>query len=81
MMAYWHKVLPESRIVDIHYEQLTAEPDQEGARMLDICGLEWDDNVLRFYEQEHAVTTASPSSSAHLQELTKAPGEIRALYR
>lgn len=61
MMAYWRKVLPEGRIVDVHYEQLTGSPEREGARMLDACGLEWDDNVLRFYEQEHAVKTASLS--------------------
>jgi tetratricopeptide (TPR) repeat protein len=61
MMAYWHKVLPEGRIVDVHYEQLTGDPEGEGARMLDACGLEWDDNVLRFYEQNHAVKTASLS--------------------
>ena len=61
MMAYWRKVLPQGRIVDVHYEQLTVAPEREGARMLDACGLDWDDNVLRFYEQEHAVKTASLS--------------------
>lgn len=61
MMAYWRKVLPQGRIVDVHYERLIGDPEGEGARMLDACGLEWDDQVLRFYEQEHAVKTASLS--------------------
>jgi len=58
-MAYWRKVLPEGTIVDLSYEKLVANPEGEGERLLQACGLSWDDNVLRFYEQESAVKTAS----------------------
>lgn len=61
MMDHWRKVLPEGRIVDVHYEKLIDSPEEEGRRLLNACGLDWDANVLRFYEQKSAVKTASLS--------------------
>jgi tetratricopeptide (TPR) repeat protein len=58
-MAHWERVLPPGKILDVHYERLTEDPATEGRRMLEGCGLEWDESRLRFYEQSRVVKTAS----------------------
>jgi tetratricopeptide (TPR) repeat protein len=58
LMNHWTRVLPLP-ILDLHYEELTA--DQEGAsrRLLAFCGLEWDDRCLRFHHTQRVVQTSS----------------------
>jgi len=58
-MAHWERVLPPGKILEVRYERLTEDPSTEGRRMLEGCGLEWDESCLRFYEQRRVVTTAS----------------------
>jgi tetratricopeptide (TPR) repeat protein len=58
-MAYWERVLPAGKILEVHYERLIEDPATEGRRMLEGCGLEWDDSRLLFYEQNRVVKTAS----------------------
>jgi tetratricopeptide (TPR) repeat protein len=57
LMAHWRRVLP--RMLDIRYEDLVTDPEREVRRIIDFCGLPWDERVLRFYETERAVRTAS----------------------
>ena len=59
VMDYWKSVLPEGKIVDIHYEQLVAEPEIHGGQMLESCGLEWRGDGLENYRKEKVVKTAS----------------------
>lgn len=59
MMAYWERVLPAGKILEVRYERLIGDPEAEGRRMLEGCGLEWDGGSLRFHEQERIVRTAS----------------------
>jgi len=58
MMAHWTKVLP-IRMHELHYEELTANQESETRRLLDYCGLEWDERCLNFTEAERTVKTAS----------------------
>jgi tetratricopeptide (TPR) repeat protein len=58
-IAYWRSVLPEGKIVDVHYERLIDDPESECRRLLDACGLEWDDRSLDFHGDGGAVMTAS----------------------
>jgi tetratricopeptide (TPR) repeat protein len=58
MMAHWHAVLP-GRILDVHYESVVADQAAETRRLLEFCGLPWEDGCLRFYETERAIRTAS----------------------
>jgi len=58
MMDYWHSILP-GRVLDVHYEQMVVDQERQTRRLLEFCGLEWQDNCLRFYETERAVNTAS----------------------
>jgi tetratricopeptide (TPR) repeat protein len=59
MMDYWKRVLPEGKIVDIVYEQLTDDPETQGRRLLEGCGLDWDSSSLEFHREEGVVKTAS----------------------
>ncbi len=57
-MAHWHQVLP-GRILDVSYEQLVREPQAQARRILQWCGLPWEDAVLDFHQQDGPATTAS----------------------
>ena len=46
-------------ILDVRYEDVVADLDAQGRRMLEHCGLLWDDACLAFYQTERVVSTAS----------------------
>ena len=58
MMDHWHRVLP-GRVLDVRYEDVVADLETQTRRMLEFCGLTWDDACLRFHTTERAVRTAS----------------------
>lgn len=58
LMAHWHQVLP-GQILDVHYEQMVAEPEQQAKRILNWCGLPWQQDLLAFHQAKSASTTAS----------------------
>ena len=58
MMDHWHAVMP-SRILDVHYEDVVNDLPGEVARVLEYCGLPWDDACLDFHNTKRAVRTAS----------------------
>jgi hypothetical protein len=57
-MEYWHQVIPDF-ILDVHYEKVVNDLEVEVKRILDFCGLNFEENCLRFHETERAVKTAS----------------------
>ncbi len=58
MMKHWHAVLP-GRVLDVHYEETVTDLEGQVRRILDHCGLPFEENCLKFYETERAVKTAS----------------------
>lgn len=58
LMAFWKERLP-GRIHELDYEALTENQEAQTRRLLDICGLPWDDACLRFHETGRSVRTAS----------------------
>lgn len=58
VMDHWANVLP-GRVVDVGYEALVADSETAARRLLAAAGLAWDPGVLRFFERERAVATAS----------------------
>lgn len=58
-MNHWRSVLPSDSILDIRYEDLVENFDAETKRLLDFCGLTWDDSCRAFYRTNRAVSTAS----------------------
>jgi tetratricopeptide (TPR) repeat protein len=58
VMAHWQRVLP-GRVVDIVHEDLVRDPENQIRRLLDACGLPWDERCLRPHETARPVRTAS----------------------
>jgi predicted Zn-dependent protease len=58
LMAHVDAVLP-GRVHRVHYESMVQNTEAEVRRLLDYCGLPFEEKCLRFYENERAVRTAS----------------------
>ena len=58
IMDHWNAVLP-GKVLDLHYEQMVLDQENQTRRLLEYCGLPWEDQCLRFYETERAINTAS----------------------
>ena len=58
MMEHWDEVLP-GRVLKVQYEDVIGDTEEQARRMLDYCGLDWEDACLKFYETDRPVNTAS----------------------
>jgi Flp pilus assembly protein TadD len=58
LMAHWRRVLPQP-MLEIQYEDLVTDPERHVRRIIDFCGLPWDEACLNFYSSERKVRTAS----------------------
>jgi tetratricopeptide (TPR) repeat protein len=58
LMAHFDTVLP-GRVHRVFYEEMIQDTDAQVRRLLDYCGLPFEEKCLRFYENERAVRTAS----------------------
>jgi tetratricopeptide (TPR) repeat protein len=58
LMAHFDAVLP-GRVHRVNYESLIENTTAEVQRLLEYCGLPFEEQCLRFYENERAVRTAS----------------------
>ena len=59
LMAHWHRVIPQDRLITIDYEALVADQENVTRRLLDFCGLAWSDSCLSFHDTDRPVRTAS----------------------
>ncbi|MBT8075555.1 MAG: sulfotransferase [Gammaproteobacteria bacterium] len=58
LMDHWDAVLP-GRVHRVQYEEMVADTETQIRALLDYCGLEFEEQCLRFYETERAVRTPS----------------------
>jgi tetratricopeptide (TPR) repeat protein len=58
LMAHFDEVLP-GRVHRVFYERMVEDTEGEVRRLLDYCGLPFEQGVLRFHENQRAVRTAS----------------------
>lgn len=58
LMDHFDGVLP-GRIHRVRYERLVEDTEGEARRLLEYCGLPFDEACLRFYETERSVATPS----------------------
>ncbi|MFC5576587.1 tetratricopeptide repeat-containing sulfotransferase family protein [Lysobacter niabensis] len=58
LMAHFDAVLP-GRIHRVIYERMVEDTEGEVRRLLDYCGLPFEERCLRFFENERPVRTAS----------------------
>jgi tetratricopeptide (TPR) repeat protein len=95
LMDHWDTVLP-GRVHRVQYEEMVADSESEIRRLLEYCGLEFEEQCLRFYETERAVRTPSSEQvrrpiykegveqwrhyEKHLEPLKKALGPVLDRY-
>jgi tetratricopeptide (TPR) repeat protein len=60
LMDHWHQAMPGVMHV-VYYEDVVEDAEAETRRLLEFCGLGWEEGCLRFYESAAASTTASAS--------------------
>jgi len=58
LMAHFDDVLP-GRVHRVIYEHMVEDTEAEVRRLLDYCGLPFEESCLRFYENDRPVRTAS----------------------
>ena len=58
LMDHWDKVLP-GQVLRVQYEEVVADLDTQVRRILDYCGLEFEDSCINFYETDRSVRTPS----------------------
>jgi len=59
LMNHWRSVLPSDAILDVAYEDVVDDLEGQARRLIDYCGLPWDDRCLSFYRTNRPVKTAS----------------------
>jgi hypothetical protein len=58
-MAHWSAVLPADAILDVSYEDVVGDLEGQARRLIEYCGLPWDDRCLDFHSNRRPVRTAS----------------------
>jgi hypothetical protein len=58
LMAHWKAVLPLP-VLDVSYEELVDNQEAISRRLMEFCGLDWDERCLAFHETPRPVHTAS----------------------
>ena len=59
LMQHWREVMPADRYFEFNYEDLVADQEGMSRKLIDFCGLKWDDTCLNYHENERAIKTAS----------------------
>jgi tetratricopeptide (TPR) repeat protein len=58
LMAHWSRHLPLP-VHDVAYEDLVADPGTVSRKLIEFCGLAWDERCLEFHKTPRTVQTAS----------------------
>jgi hypothetical protein len=58
LMKHWHAVFPGA-VLDAHYEDTVTDLEGQVRKLLEFCGLPFEDRCLRYHETARAVKTAS----------------------
>ena len=59
LMDHWQDVLSAGVILEVRYERLVDDLETEAHRLIDYCGLVWDERCLEFHKTDRPVETAS----------------------
>ncbi len=58
LMQHWEQVLP-GKVLTVHYEDTVLDLESQVRRILEHCGLPFEESCLHFYRNERVVKTAS----------------------
>lgn len=59
LMDHWRAVLPQGALFDVSYEHVVDDLEGQARRLIEYCGLPWDDRCLSFDKNSRPVKTAS----------------------
>jgi Sulfotransferase family len=59
LMVHWRQVLPAGVMLEVSYEDLVADFEPQARRIVEHCGLQWEEACLRFHTTKRPVKTAS----------------------
>ena len=59
LMDHWRKVLPQGTMLEVRYEDLVNDLPGQARRIVEYCGLKWDERCLEFHKSSRVVATAS----------------------
>jgi tetratricopeptide (TPR) repeat protein len=59
LMAHWRDVFPKTCFFEVQYEDLVTDREAVTRKMIDFCGLEWNEACLHSERNRRAVQTAS----------------------
>jgi hypothetical protein len=59
LMEHWQSVLPEGRILRVQHEDVIADLEGQVRRILDYCGLTFEQTCIDFHKTQRVVRTAS----------------------
>ncbi len=88
MMSHWRTVLPSGAMLEVSYEEVVDDLEGQARRLIDYCGLPWDDRCLSFHKTSGLVVrTASaaqvrqPLFRSSLQRWRKYEDDLAPLLR
>ena len=76
VMDHWDEVLP-GRVHRVQYEEMVADTENQIRALLEYCGLEFEEQCLRFYETERSIRTPS-AEQVRKPNLQGRPGAMAA---
>jgi hypothetical protein len=59
LMGHWRRVLPEGVMLEVRYEDVVEDLEQQARRIVAHCGLPWHDACLAFHKTQRPIRTAS----------------------
>ena len=68
LMEHWRSVLPAGAMLDVAYEDVVDNLEEQARRLIDYCGLPWDDRCLSFHETSRPI--------AHRQQRSGPPAAV-----
>jgi len=78
-MRHWEKVLP-GRVLHVQYEDLVSSPETSMRRILDHCGLPWQEQVLRFHKASDTVVHTFSAQQVRSQIYSHAVASSKRYY-
>ena len=59
LTAHWRALLPAGVMLEVRYQDVVDDLEQQARRMVAYCDLEWDPACLAFHKTERSVRTMS----------------------
>ncbi len=59
LMQHWRTVLPPDAMLEVRYEDVVDDLEGQARRLIEHCGLAWDERCIGFHRHERPVRTAS----------------------